>query len=91
MTSKCSTVDKRRKQTWESFTGHHIQKFYGLRIRWNPNTCQISESFKTVRHFYSVDDGDEEVIEQKNTHHRENQEPLVLGPWKLSLADRCLS
>ena len=31
---------------------------------------------------------DEEVI-QKNTHYHENKEPLVLGPWNLSLSSVC--
>ena len=79
-----STVDERRKRIWNGFTEHHMQKFHGLRTRWNPKSCQILESFKTQRHFH-LGDSDEEVI-MKNTHYHKHKEPLVLGPWNLSLS-----
>ena len=79
-----STRAARSKKIWKRFTGHHIQHFYGLWTRWNPKTCQISESFRGVRYF-RLGDNDEEVI-HKNTYYYKNKEPQVFGPWNLSLA-----
>ena len=76
----CSERIKRQRENF----GPNIQKFYGLRTRYDSNTCKVlDQAIKIQRYLYTADNDEEQVI-HTITYYYEGKDPEERGPWTIS-------